>query len=166
MDSKIDNKNNVDIKKALDEQVKLFKKHQDYNSNKNKELEKERVGTKIRCTTCKQMFQSLRLENTCPACADLEKSRYQQLRDYLYSHPGTHIDVICDKFNVSRDTVRKYLREYRLEIVDGENNYFLLCQRCKEPIASGMYCDKCEPLANKQSTAKQQKTVTDFHSKR
>lgn len=162
-----DNSQDVDIKKALEDQVRLFKKQREDISKRNKEtIEEGGAGPSIRCVVCKQLFKSPNLASTCPSCLAVEKSRYEQLRDYLYTHPGTQVDVICSMFNVSRATVRKYLREYKLEVVDGSKNYFLLCERCKEPISTGSFCDRCEALASKQSFSRQEKSRTDFHSKK
>ena len=43
---------------------------------------------------------------------------------------------------VSLKSIRRYLKEERLEIV-GDNKGFIRCELCGKPLNSGRFCDGC-----------------------
>ena len=138
---------NSDIQKALQDSIDLFNKRRSQNAKQESERES---GVLNRCHTCRQNFRASIMTKLCPSCAESEQARYSELRDYLFTHPGTSMDYLCEQFNVSRETIRRYLKEYRLEIAGSAGSSFLVCERCHEPIRSGRFCDRCESIAAKQ----------------
>jgi hypothetical protein len=71
----------------------------------------------------------------------------------IFAHIQMPSFSIFPKISMSLSaTIKRYLKEERLEIVDDKNT-FLLCEKCNTPIKSGMYCDECAKIVQKEKSA-------------
>ncbi|MDK2800631.1 MAG: hypothetical protein PWQ70_2250 [Clostridiales bacterium] len=71
-----------------------------------------------------------------------DEKEFDRIREYLYQYPGANLYEVATHLDISVNTIKRYLREHRLEIIEKENK-FLNCERCGQPIQSGRFCDDC-----------------------
>ncbi len=94
------------------------------------------------CIICKKLFQDITAKDICPSCEEKDDFNFNQIRDYLISHPRANVFEVVSVLGVPISMIKHYLREYRLEIVEKEHT-FLSCEACGRSIASGRFCDEC-----------------------
>lgn len=80
----------------------------------------------------------------CLNCRRLEEETFRKVKEYLYNHPLSTIQVVSEETGVSTQKILSYLREGRLEIAEGNTNLILECERCGVSIRTGKFCDKCQ----------------------
>jgi predicted amidophosphoribosyltransferase len=98
----------------------------------------------IQCSICKKPFASLG-GRICPACLEKIDRDFITVRDYIYDHKQSNIDVIAEETEVSKQTILHLLKEGRLIIdsPDGGGGGVLFCEMCKKPINTGRLCKNC-----------------------
>jgi len=98
----------------------------------------------IQCQFCKKPFTSLG-GKICPACLEQVDKDFITVRDYIYEHKQSNIDVIADETEVSKKVIMHLLKEGRLIIdsPDGSGGGLLFCEVCKTPINTGRMCKDC-----------------------
>ena len=121
--------------------------------------EKEYLGVRATCSMCRNEFYTTDLSKVCPSCVMTEKVRYSEIRDYIYNNPGTTVDYLVNNFGVTRQTIKRYLKDCKLEISDKELGHFLMCESCRMPINTGRYCTRCESMAGKTVISKTDSNV-------
>jgi hypothetical protein len=94
------------------------------------------------CARCHSFFESVGLEAVCPICLPLEENEFRRIKEYLSIHQGASSSEVMNELKVSLKSIRRYLKEDRLEIV-GENRGFLRCELCGTLINSGRFCELC-----------------------
>lgn len=99
---------------------------------------------KTNCKFCRVEFYAIGLKKVCPQCEASIDETFRRIRDHLEENPDDGMQEICDALRINTNIVKYFLREDRLRIKRGNNNYFLKCLRCGEPIYSGRYCLDCE----------------------
>ena len=82
-------------------------------------------------------------EYRCEECGDVEYDDYGKVRLYIEDHRGATAAEIENAIGVSQRTIRKLLKDGRLEVAEGSKT-FLSCEVCGKPIRSGQYCPECE----------------------
>lgn len=87
------------------------------------------------------MFLKAR-DNICPECREADERTFARVRDFLREFPGSSASAVVYYTGVAEKRVMRYLREGRIEIIDGNQN-FLTCLKCGKPIKTGRYCDEC-----------------------
>jgi len=98
----------------------------------------------IQCQFCKKPFASLR-GRVCPACLEQIDKDFFVVRDYIYEHKQTNIDIVAKETEISKQKILHLLKEGRLIIdsPDGSGVGILQCEMCKKSINTGRLCKDC-----------------------
>jgi len=98
----------------------------------------------VQCTFCKKPFASLG-GRICPACLEQIDKDFITVRDYIYEHKHSNIDLIAKETEVKKPVIIHLLKEGRLIIdsPDGEGGGILTCEMCKKSISTGRLCKDC-----------------------
>ncbi len=67
---------------------------------------------------------------------------YGKVRLYIETHRGANAAEVESNTGVSQKSIRRMLRESRLEIAE-ESKLFLNCEICRKTIRSGTLCSEC-----------------------
>jgi len=94
------------------------------------------------CVRCHRFFERVAFEEVCPVCFPIEEEEFRKIKEYLTAHPGASSNEVMSVIGVSLKSIRRYLKEERLEIV-GDNKGFIRCELCGRPLNSGRFCDGC-----------------------
>lgn len=94
------------------------------------------------CARCHRFFEKVAFEEVCPTCFPVEEQEFSKIKEYLTLHPGASSNEVMSVIGVSLKSIRRYLKEDRLEIV-GDNKGFIKCELCGRPLNSGRFCDGC-----------------------
>ena len=99
-------------------------------------------NTKI-CPECRGKMEYIALgEYRCSKCNYLFLDNYGKIREYIDEHgPSTPIQIE-EATGVPREVVDSYLKNGKLEIVNGPEGY-LRCELCGADIRYGRICQKC-----------------------
>jgi len=99
----------------------------------------------IQCSFCKKPFQTLG-RKICPECIEQMEKDFFVVRDYIYEHKQTNMDIVSEETGVSKRAIMHLLKEGRLEIEDksGGGDGLFKCDKCKKPINSGRLCSACK----------------------
>ncbi|MCR5755685.1 MAG: flagellar operon protein YvyF [Acetatifactor sp.] len=82
-------------------------------------------------------------EYQCEECGYEDYDDYGKARRYIEKNSGATAMDIENATGVSQKSIRRMLREARLEVAS-TSKVFLHCERCGKEIRSGQYCDECE----------------------
>ena len=93
------------------------------------------------CRNCGRPFL-YQGNSLCPACRQAEEEDYEKVKAYLNEHPKSNLEEIHQATGVSKERILSYLRQGRLEAVDGIV-LGLQCGLCGRPIKSGRVCVEC-----------------------
>lgn len=106
--------------------------------------EVERVHIMVKaCLNCKRLFDDYFDTNTlCESCRKEEESLLRKVKDYLWDNPGTTEKKLNELFGVSKEQVKMWLRQGRLELTP-DSKIKLTCLRCGSMIKTGKYCKEC-----------------------
>ena len=96
------------------------------------------------CRKCGKIFNYIGGVPICPACREKEEEDFQRIRKYLYENPGAALTQVSTELDVSVETIKRFLREGRLEIANDDGNLLLECEHCGRSIKTGRYCQDCE----------------------
>lgn len=89
----------------------------------------------------------------CPDCGCRALSDFGKVRKYLEDNGPRTAFAISDATGVDLDVIQGFLREGRIEIPDGSEQY-IKCQKCGAEIRYGRYCPDCiRKLTNNISNA-------------
>lgn len=94
------------------------------------------------CRKCGKMFTYTGGSVFCTLCIRREEEAYQKVKEYLYDNPGASMNEVSEATGVSVEKILRFLREGRLEIVEG-SAIILECERCRRPIRTGRFCNDC-----------------------
>lgn len=93
-------------------------------------------------------------EYQCERCGFLAYDDYGKVRNYIEGHRGANAAEIEAAIGVPQKTIRRLLKEGRLEVAEGSRT-FLRCEICGKDIRSGRYCPECETKVHRNLEAKQ-----------
>ena len=94
------------------------------------------------CKTCGKLFNYVS-SPICPACEkDMEK-KYEQVKAYIYDHPGAGMQEVSEENDVSQSMIKRWIREERLSFTEDSMVTFN-CERCGAPIRTGCFCKACK----------------------
>ena len=98
----------------------------------------------VQCQFCKKPFTSLG-GRVCPACLEQIDKDFITVRDYIYEHKHSNIDLIAEETEVKKQVILHLLKEGRLIIdsPDGGGGGYLFCEMCKKSISTGRLCKEC-----------------------
>lgn len=82
-------------------------------------------------------------EYQCEDCGEIEYDDYGKVRNYIEQHRGANAAEVEAGTGVTQKSIRKMLRESRIQIAEG-SQVFLRCDLCGKSIRSGVYCPECE----------------------
>lgn len=94
------------------------------------------------CRGCGKLFNYISGPFMCPACRDALEAKFQEVKKYIYDHPGVTISSVSEACDVESGQIRQWIREERLEFAEGTME--LGCEKCGAPITSGRFCSKCK----------------------
>jgi len=98
------------------------------------------------CRKCGKIFNYIGGAPICPACREKEEENFQRIKKYLYENPGASLTQVSTELDVSIETIKRFLREGRLEIANDDGNLLLECENCGKAIKTGRYCPECERI--------------------
>jgi flagellar operon protein (TIGR03826 family) len=120
------------------------------------------------CPRCGKIFNQHVLP-VCDRCVIEEEKAFDKLKEYLDEFPGSNVDQTAEATGVSTKKILQYLKEGRLEPVQGFG-LALKCDSCGKKIAMGRYCETCQrDITTKVAEAFAEKKVSKgvgMHSKR
>ncbi len=95
------------------------------------------------CTKCggKYVFQGCG-RYTCENCGDEIYDDFGKIRAFLDEHGPSPAVVISEGTGVPILKITQFLRQGRMEIMDGSGEY-IACENCGQPIRYGRYCPTC-----------------------
>ncbi len=111
------------------------------------------------CTKCGgvMVFKGVG-EYQCETCGEMALDDYGKARTYLEEHRGATAAEIEKAVGVSQRSIRKLLRDGRLEIAEG-SKAFLRCDLCGKSIRYGQFCSECEMKAHQMLEEKQREML-------
>ncbi len=95
------------------------------------------------CSSCGKMFTYLSGPPLCQACLKKMDDKFAEVKQYVYDHPGCHIQDVCDDMDVTQQQVKKWIREERLTFADS-SDIALTCEKCGKRILTGRFCKECK----------------------
>ena len=95
------------------------------------------------CKGCGRLFNQLNSEKLCPECTQKLEDKFQEVKNYLNDNPGTSINELAEKTEVSTKQIKQWVREERLVFAEGSLDG-IECEQCGALIRTGRFCDKCK----------------------
>lgn len=93
-------------------------------------------------------------EYRCERCGLVGYDDYGKVRCYIEAHKGATAAQIEQEVGVSQRTIRRLLKDGRIEVADN-SRVFLRCELCDKQIRSGQYCPECEIKVHRNIEDKQ-----------
>ena len=97
-------------------------------------------------------------EYHCENCDAVDYDDYGKVRGYIEEHRGATAAQIESAVGVSQRTIRRLLKDGRLEVAEGSKAY-LRCELCGKQIRTGQYCPECEIKAHRKLEEKQRELI-------
>lgn len=97
-------------------------------------------------------------EYHCEDCNAVDYDDYGKVRAYIEKHRGATAAEIEAEIGVPQRTIRRLLKEGRLEVAEG-SKAFLHCEICGKAIRSGQYCPECEINVHRSMEAQQREKL-------
>lgn len=79
----------------------------------------------------------------CNKCTALFDEEYKRVKDYLWDHREATLTEVAEDCDVSTKTIKKWIREERLEFKNAEGSG-MFCESCGKAVSSGKYCPECK----------------------
>lgn len=95
------------------------------------------------CKSCGKLFNYIGGNPICPECAKGLEAKFDEVKQYIYDHPGAGIQEVSEKMEVSVAQIRKWLKEERLSFSES-SEIALECERCGKKILTGRFCKMCK----------------------
>ena len=97
-------------------------------------------------------------EYRCEDCGLVDYDDYGKVRLYIEEHKGATAAEIEAAIGVSQRSIRRMLRESRIEIAEG-SKMFLHCEICGKEIRSGRFCRECETKVHRNMEEAQREAL-------
>lgn len=97
-------------------------------------------------------------EYQCEDCNALDWDDYGKVRNYIEKHKGATAAEIEAAVGVSQRSIRRMLKESRIEIAEGSKT-FLHCEVCGKNIRSGRFCSECEMAVHRNIEQQQREAL-------
>ena len=104
------------------------------------------------CRICKRIFNYISGDIVCPACKEKEEEVFQEVKKYIQENKGATESEVCEEFDVSSKTIRRWVTEGRLEVTKG-SPLCPHCRRCGAEILSGELCEDCQKADARNANA-------------
>ncbi|ODM27318.1 MerR family transcriptional regulator [Clostridium sp. Bc-iso-3] len=121
------------------------------------------------CRRCGRLFNYIGGRPICHDCKRQDDEEFKKVKEYLYEHPKASIIEVSNALEISVPKIKGYLREGRLEIVGGDGNVVLECERCGKSINTGRFCNECSRELTdglKSTTEEMNKSIPDDTGKK
>lgn len=79
----------------------------------------------------------------CQDCGAEFLNDFGKVKKYIREHGPSNALTIAEGTGVSRQKIRQYLREGRVEVVEDAAAGVSFCLSCGLPIRTGQYCSRC-----------------------
>ncbi|MBQ7933183.1 MAG: hypothetical protein IJ327_00105 [Lachnospiraceae bacterium] len=114
-----------------------------------------------RCKKCGgvMVFQGVG-EYHCEDCGAVDYDDYGKVRCFIEKHRGATAYQIECAIGVSQRTIRKLLRDKRIQVAAGSRS-FLRCELCGKEIRCGQFCDECEVAYHRSLEARQREKLRE-----
>lgn len=100
------------------------------------------------CKQCGKLFNYLGGAPLCPDCVKGLEDKFDDVKQYIYDHPGAGIQEVSTEMEVSVSMIRKWLKEERLSFAES-SDIALECERCGKKILTGRFCKGCKDSMQK-----------------
>lgn len=97
----------------------------------------------INCKSCGKLFNYLGGQPLCPACQKKMDEKFDEVKQYIYDHPGCGMQEVSDEMDVSIATLKRWLKEERLSFSEN-SDIALSCEACGKKILTGRFCRECK----------------------
>ncbi len=97
-------------------------------------------------------------EYHCEDCGAVDFDDYGKVRGYIEDHKGATAAQIEEAVGVPQRTIRRLLKDGKLEIAEGSKVY-MRCELCGKQIRSGQYCPECEIKVHRNLEEKQRELL-------
>ena len=95
------------------------------------------------CKKCGRIYNYILGPNLCPSCMKDLEGKYQEVKQYIYDHPGVGVAEVSEAMEVSVGQIRQWVREERLQFAEGSVTD-ITCESCGKTILSGRFCAHCK----------------------
>ena len=95
------------------------------------------------CKGCGKLFNYLSGPPLCPNCLKALDTKFSEVKEYIYEHPGAGIQEVSEENEVSIAQIKKWIREERLSFAD-DSPIGVECEGCGKTIKTGRYCPLCK----------------------
>lgn len=103
------------------------------------------------CKGCGKLFNYLSGPPICTACAKALDDKFDEVKDYVYDHPGVGMQEVSEVFEISVGQIKQWIRQERLAFSD-DSMIGLECERCGITIKTGRFCKQCKDKLSKGLT--------------
>lgn len=101
------------------------------------------------CKSCGKLYNYFGGQPLCPTCLNSLEDTFRLVKQYIYDHPECGVQEVAEEFDVTVQTIHRWIREERLSFSD-RSDLGLECEGCGILIKTGRYCKECKDrLANK-----------------
>ena len=91
------------------------------------------------CKGCSRLFNYLGGQQLCPDCIKALDVKFDEVREYVYDHPGAGMQQVAEEMDVSVAQIKRWIREERLSFSE-ESQVGLECEGCGKMIRTGRFC--------------------------
>lgn len=95
------------------------------------------------CKNCGRIYNHISGPNLCPSCAAVLEEKFDQVKEYIYDHPGAGMQEVSEVFDVSIAQIKQWIREERLAFAE-DSLIGLECEGCGVTIKTGRFCQECK----------------------
>ena len=95
------------------------------------------------CRECGKIFNYLSGPPLCPSCIKNLDKKFEQVKEYIYDHPGAGIQEVSEENDVSVSQIKQWIRQERLTFAD-DSPIGLDCESCGVTIKTGRFCNACK----------------------
>jgi hypothetical protein len=74
------------------------------------------LGELRNCPLCSSLFTFKGASTLCPQCTGVADLEYFQVREYIFSHPGSNTLEVAAATGVKEEVILRFLREGRLSL--------------------------------------------------
>lgn len=120
------------------------------------------------CKKCGRIYNYILGPNFCPRCMKDLEDKFQEVKQYIYDHPGVGVAEVSEEMEIPAGQIRQWVREERLQFAEGSVTD-ITCESCGRTILSGRYCPQCkEAMVRNLGSAyqKEEKSVESNKSAR
>lgn len=100
------------------------------------------------CKECGKIFNYMEGAPLCPACVKKMNEKYEQVKEYVYDHPGVSINQVAEDNEVTVQQIKRWVREEKLAFSE-TSDIGIECEKCGAMIKTGRFCKTCKRVMEK-----------------